>query len=334
VVDQNTEQQWSSHDYPQELAAFAAELQDLRARCGDPSFGELERATPSDWPFFTRSLSEVLRGMRLPRLEFLIDVVQTLLSFEDNRPVSRVDPRLEYWRARWKELDQEQQRLWPERTTQPPELAELAAYMNEVRQAAGNPTLHELADRTGRSPSVLQVLYDGATLPSERTVQDAVLATGGDPGRAHELWTRAAQALRGRIEADRGTGRPGAADGGDLGTRIQAAQRNLDECAGTLAQLQAELVTRTNRLQLLADDVARHEERATQAEIRARLGEEQAHAVDALLTRALGAQAEQFEGTIDQLEKHARRREWVIGTLVALVVGVVSILVSHFAIGL
>lgn len=92
------------------------------------------------------------------------------------------------------------------------------------------------------------------------------------------------------------------------GTRILATQRKLDECVASLAELHDELAAGQDQLTIFA--------------------------VEALLNRKLEAQAEQFEQIIDRLEERARRREWVIGTVVALLVGIASILITHHAFGI
>lgn len=92
------------------------------------------------------------------------------------------------------------------------------------------------------------------------------------------------------------------------GVRILATQRKLDECVASLAELHDELAAGQDHLTISA--------------------------VEALLTRKLEAQAKQFEQIIDRLEKRARRREWVIGTVVALIVGIASILITRHAFGI
>src|SRR5581483_11938952 len=61
--------------------------------------------------FLSRSgVSEVLNGKRLPSLDFLLDLVRTILKLEDeqHRDVSRSDDRLRTWRSRWQELKKQQ----------------------------------------------------------------------------------------------------------------------------------------------------------------------------------------------------------------------------------
>ncbi|WP_410971018.1 hypothetical protein, partial [Salmonella sp. SAL04269] len=59
-----------------------------------------------------------------------------------------------------------------------------------------------------------------------------------------------------------------------------------------------------------------------------------AQATEEALQQRLESQVRSYEAKIDELEQAARRREWLIGTIVALVVGVASILISHFGLGM
>jgi hypothetical protein len=72
--------------YQQELAAFAEELRDLRISCGNPSLRELQKAAPSARPLSASAVSEALAGKRLPRLDFLIALAQTLLPSRTAAP--------------------------------------------------------------------------------------------------------------------------------------------------------------------------------------------------------------------------------------------------------
>jgi hypothetical protein len=71
------------------------------------------------------------------------------------------------------------------------------------------------------------------------------------------------------------------------------------------------------------------EEASRQAEDREKIShvdDETARAFNNLLDQAL-------KRRLDDLERTARQREWLIGTVVAVAVGIVSILVSHFVLG-
>ena len=62
---------------------------------------------------------------------------------------------------------------------------------------------------------------------------------------------------------------------------------------------------------------------AEAAQNTAQLSKEAAHAVNAYWDQML-------EDKLGALEKAARRREWTIGTVIALVAGVLSIVFAHF----
>jgi len=79
-------------------------------------------------------------------------------------------------------------------------------------------------------------------------------------------------------------------------------------------------------VEALADQADAARERAQQAAQLARLNEEQAAAVNAFLDRLL-------EARLGTLERQARRREWMLATIVALIIGVAAILVSHYLVG-
>lgn len=93
--------------FEEELAAFAAELTKLRIAQGKPSLLEIERHAPAARPMSKSAISEALAGKRLPGLDFLIALVQTLYRLGDpqRRAVSGQDPRLELWRSRWRQLE-------------------------------------------------------------------------------------------------------------------------------------------------------------------------------------------------------------------------------------
>ncbi|MEU3342772.1 hypothetical protein [Streptomyces sp. NPDC006668] len=93
-------------DEQQALAELAADLRALRIRQGNPALREIERYAPADRPLPPSTVSEVLNGKRLPRLDLLLALVCTLLGFTDtnHRPVPLRDPRVEAWRDRWSAL--------------------------------------------------------------------------------------------------------------------------------------------------------------------------------------------------------------------------------------
>ena len=79
-------------------------------------------------------------------------------------------------------------------------------------------------------------------------------------------------------------------------------------------------------MQALVGEVAAAQTQAEHAAQLARMNEEQAAAVNAFLDRLL-------ETRLGALERQARRREWILATVVALIIGVSAILVSHYLVG-
>lgn len=93
-----------------------------------------------------------------------------------------------------------------------------------------------------------------------------------------------------------------------------------------LDSLQREIAARSAIVQALADEVEASKTEAEHAAQLAQLNDQQARAVNAYLDRLLAAR-------LDTMERHARRREWTLATIVALAVGVASILAAHFLVG-
>ncbi len=102
-----TESEGDHVDVQQGLAELAADLRALQIQHGNPALREIERHAPAERPLPPSTVSEVLNGKRLPRLDLLLSLVQTLLGFTDgghHRPVPSRDPRIESWRDRWSAL--------------------------------------------------------------------------------------------------------------------------------------------------------------------------------------------------------------------------------------
>jgi hypothetical protein len=93
-----------------------------------------------------------------------------------------------------------------------------------------------------------------------------------------------------------------------------------------LDSLQKEIAARSAIVQALAGEAEAAQTQAEHAAQLARLNDEQAAAVNAFLDRLL-------EARLGAMERHARRREWALATVVALIIGVAAILVSHYLIG-
>ncbi|MFJ8437249.1 WD40 repeat domain-containing protein [Kitasatospora sp. NPDC094019] len=103
--DSTTEQPRPLGRYPEELALFAEELRDLRIACGSPALREVAKAAPPSRPLSVSAVSEALVGERLPRLDFLIALVETLLTLGDGGSVGRDDERVKQWRTRWQDVE-------------------------------------------------------------------------------------------------------------------------------------------------------------------------------------------------------------------------------------
>ncbi|MFI9289030.1 WD40 repeat domain-containing protein [Streptomyces werraensis] len=97
-----------AEDFGRRLAEFAADLRTLRLECGNLPLREIARRAPRHRPLSAAAVSETLNGKRLPRLDFLMALVRTLLAHDQEgrpHPLDRDDPRLETWRARWRDLE-------------------------------------------------------------------------------------------------------------------------------------------------------------------------------------------------------------------------------------
>lgn len=115
-------------------------------------------------------------------------------------------------------------------------------------------------------------------------------------------------------------------DNAPLAERAQGVTDALTKAGELLEELQTEVKARSAIIDGLASQTKEAEQRAEDAVRRAALNEEQAKAVDAYLDRAL-------KNRLTELDRTASRREWVIGTVVCLIVGIASILIAHFLFG-
>lgn len=111
-----------------------------------------------------------------------------------------------------------------------------------------------------------------------------------------------------------------------LPKRAKRAARALQEATKLVEELQAELTARTALLEDIKGQVANAAERATDME---RLSE-----VDDQTTKILNKYFDEaLKRRLEELEQGARKREWFIGTVIAVAVGVTAILFSHFVLG-
>ncbi len=139
VTDHDSSAQPSTRSYGEELARFAEALTELRISCGSPSLRTLQQNAPRARPLSTAALSEAFNGRRLPRQDYLIAMVQTLLALDEGRPVQRTDSRLQPWRLRWQELERLRIKERPGRNPAPPEASEAASNARTTAASAAGP---------------------------------------------------------------------------------------------------------------------------------------------------------------------------------------------------
>ncbi|KUN29455.1 hypothetical protein AQJ23_01375 [Streptomyces antibioticus] len=83
--------------YQAEQAAFARDLKDLQLAC-DITYRQIGDRSPI--VLSPSGIAETLRGRRLPSRDFLNALVRVLYEVQDEKPVSREDPRLRRWEER------------------------------------------------------------------------------------------------------------------------------------------------------------------------------------------------------------------------------------------
>jgi hypothetical protein len=83
--------------YQAEQAAFARDLKDLQLSC-DITYRQIGDRSPI--VLSPSGIAETLRGRRLPSRDFLNALVRVLYEVQDEKPVSREDPRLRRWEER------------------------------------------------------------------------------------------------------------------------------------------------------------------------------------------------------------------------------------------
>jgi WD40 repeat protein len=93
------------------LDRLAEELRQLRAERGGPTLNLIvsrAAAMPGASPLSVSALSEAFNGKRLQRLDTLMSLVRTLLSYDEDGNhclVARGAPEMGVWRGRWRDLD-------------------------------------------------------------------------------------------------------------------------------------------------------------------------------------------------------------------------------------
>jgi hypothetical protein len=113
---------------------------------------------------------------------------------------------------------------------------------------------------------------------------------------------------------------------GSLPERAKHAAEVLREATTLVEELQAELTARTALLEDVRRQVAETTERATDMQQLAKVDDETTRILNRYFDEAL-------KRRLESLEHSARGREWLIGTVVAVPVGILVILLAHFAFG-
>lgn len=115
-----------------------------------------------------------------------------------------------------------------------------------------------------------------------------------------------------------------------LAEQAEIVNEALNKARQLFEDLEAEVQARSAIVEHLATEARQAEVRAEEASNRAALNEQEAKAVDQWLDRAL-------QQRLGNLESRARRREWLLATIVAsiigLAVGIGAILIAHFLLG-
>jgi len=109
--------------------------------------------------------------------------------------------------------------------------------------------------------------------------------------------------------------------------QVQEVSNALARAGALIDQLQARLRDGWDHIESLEVQIQDAQQRADDALHRADLGEEQAKAIEACFDRLLKAR-------LDTAEGKARRREWFLATLVALIVGLATIVIARYLPGL
>ena len=105
--------------------------------------------------------------------------------------------------------------------------------------------------------------------------------------------------------------------------RSAQASKALEEAARLVDELQKELSARAAILAEIKAEAEAANREADDARKLADLNAETVSAVNAYWDRML-------EDKLGAFERSARQREWTVGTVVALVVGIVAILLAHY----
>ncbi|WP_405931435.1 WD40 repeat domain-containing protein [Streptomyces sp. NBC_00827] len=181
-----------AEDFPQQLKNFAADLRRLRIERGNPTLREIERRAVAERALSASAVSEVLNAKRLPRQDFVMALVRTLLAHDHDgreRAVARDDPRLNTWRTRWQRLEHlriEQQRSRTSPSTPGPYFSPIHnwPFPAESSQTQGDRDGTGTAPPAGLAAAMLLSALDRGeriTLPSLVVYAQAIRAVAFSP---------------------------------------------------------------------------------------------------------------------------------------------------------
>jgi hypothetical protein len=111
-----------------------------------------------------------------------------------------------------------------------------------------------------------------------------------------------------------------------LPERAKQATDVLREATTLVKELQDELTARTALLEDVQRQVEEGRLKVDDLEKLSQVDDQTARAVKTLVDETL-------KRRLDELERTARQREWIIGTVVAVSAGIIAILFSHFVLG-
>ncbi|MGW0819263.1 tetratricopeptide repeat protein [Streptomyces viridiviolaceus] len=199
--------------HEEQLAAFADALNQLHIACGAPPHSTISKNARSAnrCPLPASSLSEVFAGKRLPKLEFLIELIRHL------RPGDR--QLLDEWRGRWSAAKQAERRALPARKRQKASAATPSAPPVPVTALA--PSSSEEPDERLASAEQRAEAAEERAETAERRAAAAELRAA----QAEDAARRAAQ----QSENGRGTGRRQAVDAAYSLACVYETQGRLDE---------------------------------------------------------------------------------------------------------
>ncbi|MCE7006662.1 helix-turn-helix transcriptional regulator [Kibdelosporangium philippinense] len=92
---------------------FAESLRALHIKCGKPSYTRICElaAETGGHPLSPSTISEVLNGKRLPKVEFVLSFVRALATYRDDGPLAaKHEAETRRWRQNWQQAQLKQAR--------------------------------------------------------------------------------------------------------------------------------------------------------------------------------------------------------------------------------